>query len=617
MKINLINDIDLNLSPAYQVLVNRGIPESKIRDFLNTSDEVINSYMLLDNIEDAAKTLLYHVNKLSNILIQVDSDVDGFTSAATLYNWIKGNFPEANLHYQVHDEKTHGLHITEDILANKYELIIVPDAGSNEYEKHKRVHDLGIKLIILDHHETEYYSEDACVVNNQMSENYPNKAMSGVGVVWQFCRALDHINPFVQTTVADDYLDLVALGLIADMMDTRELETKRLIEKGIDAMKDSFSPGGNSFLSAFIQKQAYSLKNTVTPIGLAWYIAPFINSVVRVGTPEERLLTFEAMLQENAKISIPSTKRGGKGQTETVIEQAIRTLTNVKNRQKKQTDELFEKYESKITDDYLNENSIILLEIDNKTNPNLKGLVANKIASKYQRPTFILSSYTETSVNLVLKETVVENDEGGQDLREELVEVKKTETYFTGSARNIDTNILPDFKGFITETGLAEYAEGHASALGVKFTKDNLEQFLELATNSLDFTTSYTEYNVDFIFDMNELRPGAILDVASLKDYWGKGIEESIIAIKNVKVTEDMKTLMSRDKNPTLKLIINEVEVIKFRCSEEEFDAIAPNQYTTSIMDIVGKCSINEWNGNITAQILIEDYEIIQNIVEF
>ena len=85
--------------------------------------------------------------------------------------------------------------------------------------------------------------------------------------------------------------------------------------------------------------QAYSLKNTVTPTGLAWFIAPFINAVVRVGSPEERLLTFEAMLQENEKKIVPSTKRGCKGQEETLVEQAIRTLTNVKNRQKNQTDE--------------------------------------------------------------------------------------------------------------------------------------------------------------------------------------------------------------------------------------------------------------------------------------
>jgi single-stranded DNA-specific DHH superfamily exonuclease len=88
---------------------------------------------------------------------------------------------------------------------------------------------------------------------------------------------------------------------------------------------------------------------------------------------------------------VPSTKRGCKGQEETLVEQAIRTLTNVKNRQKKQTDELLARHESKITTEYLANNSIITIIIEGDINPNLKGLVANKISAKYLRTTLVLS----------------------------------------------------------------------------------------------------------------------------------------------------------------------------------------------------------------------------------
>lgn len=601
MKINLINDIDYNLTPSQQILFNRGIPVDKIHAFLNTTDEVINDYKLLDNIKVAAEVLLAHLTDNDEILIQVDSDVDGYTSSAVMYNWIKGNFPQAKISYQVHDEKTHGLNITEDILNGKYQLIIVPDAGSNEYEKHRQLFQLGINVIILDHHDAEYASEHAYVVNNQLSEDYPNKALSGVGVTWQFCRALDNYNTLVQKTFADDYLDLVALGLIADMMDTRELETKRLIEKGIEAMKDSFAPG-NSFLKMFIEKQSFSLKGTVTQTGLAWFIAPFINSVVRVGTPEERLLTFEAMLEENSRKLIPSTKRGCKGQEETVIEQAIRTLTNVKSRQKKQTDDLFAIHEGCITDEYLDNNSVIVLNIGQGINPNLKGLVANKISAKYERPAFIVSTYKD-------KEEII--DENGET---KVIE----KTYVSGSARNIDTPILKDFKGFIHDSGMAEMAEGHASAFGVRFKEEKFQEFLDYATASLDFKTSHTEYNVDFIFDGTELQGAAILDIAFLTPYYGQGIKESFIAIKNLRITDEMKVLMSRDKNPTLKLMLNDnIEIIKFRCSEEEFASIAPNKYTATIINLVGKCTENVWGGEVKPQILVEEYEIVSHIVAF
>ena len=210
------------------------------------------------------------------------------------------------------------------------------------------------------------------------------------------------------------------------MMDLRELETKRLIEKGLDSMRKRLKYN-NSFLTAMIDKQSFSLKGEVTPIGIAFYIAPFINAVVRVGTPEERLLTFEAMLEENAYKLIPSTKRGHKGEEETLIEQAVRTLTNVKNRQKKHRDEAFENFESNITDEYLTNNSVILINTEEAISSNLNGLVANQIMAKYQRPTLVLAYH---------------------------------DGYYSGSARNFDSNVLPDFKGFINDSGLSEYAEG-------------------------------------------------------------------------------------------------------------------------------------------------------------
>ena len=70
-------------------------------------------------------------------------------------------------------------------------LVIVPDASSNEYDTHKRREE-GIDIIILDHHEADYTSPYAVVVNNQLCD-YPNKNLSGVGVVYKFCQYLDNL----------------------------------------------------------------------------------------------------------------------------------------------------------------------------------------------------------------------------------------------------------------------------------------------------------------------------------------------------------------------------------------------------------------------------------------
>lgn len=599
MQLNLLKEPNENLSLVEMILTNRGIPLENVHKFLQTDDSVIHDYKLLDNIEKAGLVLLSHIAKGNKILIQVDCDVDGYTSAAIMYNYLKSNFENINLSYQVHSDKFHGLVITEEILNKEYQLIIVPDAGSNEYETHNQLKDLDIDLIILDHHETEIESKDAIVVNNCLSQRYPNKSISGAGIVWQFCRCLDQLNPLVQFTSADDYLDLVALGLVADMMDLKSLETKRLIEKGISMINEK-NEKCNSFLAAFVNKQSYSLKNEVTPIGLAFYIAPYINSVVRVGTTEERELTFEAMIEENAKKIVPSTKRGHKGEDEFLIEQTLRTLTNVKNRQKKQTDEALANFEGMITQEYLDQNSIIIIPTDGSLNSQLNGLIANKITPKYQRPTLVLAKSIQTIVEEI----------DGEEVTKEIV-------YFTGSGRGLDTNEMEDFKGFIKNSNLAEYAEGHAQAFGTRFTEENLNKFIQYCNEHLNYKTSYKEYNVDFIFDANELNDTDILEIASLNKFWGKGIEEALIAIKNVRVTSDNKVLMSKDKNPTLKISINGVDCLKFHSSEEEFDALAPNNYTTTLIDIVGKCSKNEWNGNTKGQVFIEEYEFKQNIMNF
>ena len=88
----------------------------------------------------------------------------------------------------------------------------MPDAGSNEYEKHKELKDLNIDCLVLDHHDAPYESEFALVVNNQLSERYENKDLSGVGIVWQLCRAMDHFSIEESNRPADSYLDLVAVG---------------------------------------------------------------------------------------------------------------------------------------------------------------------------------------------------------------------------------------------------------------------------------------------------------------------------------------------------------------------------------------------------------------------
>ena len=162
----------------------------------------------------------------------------------------------------------------EYVARHNFALVVLPDAGSNDYEQHLELINNNIEIIILDHHEAAITSPNAIVINNQLC-NYPNKELSGAGVTWQFCRYLDSI---LDKNIANNYLDLVALGNMADMMSLKSIETKHLILKGF---KDENLK--NPFIYGMAQKNSFSLGNHITPMGAAFYIAPFVNAMVRSG----------------------------------------------------------------------------------------------------------------------------------------------------------------------------------------------------------------------------------------------------------------------------------------------------------------------------------------------
>ena len=319
-------------------------------------------------------------------IVIVDSDCDGFTSSAVLINYLHDVFPqwvENKLDYVLHSGKQHGLndHI-DHLLTENYSLVLVPDAGSNDVEECKKLKEKNIEVIILDHHICDLDNPYAYVINNQLS-NYPNKELSGVGVTWQFCRYLDLL---LNKNCTDQYLDLVALGNDADMMSMTSIETKHLINKGLKQVQ-------NPFIAYMHEKNKFSLGENLTPIGVAFYIAPFVNAIVRSGTLEEKTLVFNSMLKFLAFKEIPSTKRGHLlGEKEKLVEQAVRVATNVKARQTKAQDAGMAKIEQMIEDQDLLLHKVLLFLLEpDEIDKNIAGLIANKIMAKYQRPVCILT----------------------------------------------------------------------------------------------------------------------------------------------------------------------------------------------------------------------------------
>lgn len=561
-------------TPVEQVLVNRGIPYDQINHYLNTTDNDILDPRLIPHLDEGAKMLIKHISQNDKVLIQVDSDCDGYTSAALLMNYLYCLFPSFvnnNISYRVHMGKQHG--IIPDTIPEDVKLVIAPDSSSNDYEAHEYLNLSGVDVLVIDHHEADHISKYACIINNQLCD-YPTKSLSGVAMVWKFCCYIDML---LKTDHAQKFLDLVALGLVADMMDVRDFETRRLIDKGLQQIRNPYFRGA-------IDKDQFHFTNEITPIGVAFYIAPLINATTRVGTQEEKLMLFESMLDFRGYELVPSTKRGCKGQAETRVEQACRNCTNIKSRQTKIRDNSLERIEQIIVNQNLLSNKILIVQLDDLiTDRNLTGLIANQLMSEYQRPVLILNK--------------IENEDG-------------TITW-EGSGRGYDKSRLKDFRGFLENNKYVMYAEGHANAFGIGIKDEDISAFIASTNSALDGFDFTPIYNVDFIYKSDELTPDEVIDIAGMKSLWGQGVEEAEIAVEGIKVHKDNIRILSPDKNPTLKIMLpNGINFMKFRSSEEEYDKLYSELGYVTI-NIVGECERNIWNNKISPQVMIKDYEIV------
>ncbi|MBR6516746.1 MAG: hypothetical protein IKT40_07785 [Bacilli bacterium] len=576
MKYQLLNEIMDFDNPNEFVMKNRNIND--FEHYLNTTDEDVFSPLALMNMVEGAKMLIRNISMNKKTLVIVDSDNDGYTASALLINYLHRLFPsfvENNLTYVLHEEKVHG--ISDIIIDNEIEFLIVPDAGSSEFDLHQLLGEKGIETLILDHHELsedyEKRSPYAVIINNQLGD-YPNKHISGAGVTYKLC---EYIDSLLGVDIAKDFQDLAAVGICGDMMDIRPYETRHMIKTGFDNFK-------NPFLTAIANKNSFVMKDTISPFTVSFYIVPFINAITRVGTMEEKKILFRSMLETDAYLKVPSTKRGHKpGDTEMVIEQCLRVCTNVKNRQDKLVSELQEKIENFIEAHNLLDNKILIVLLE-KGEKGLNGLVANKLMAKYKKPTLIL----------------IHN---------------KKEGIYSGSARGVNGSEMEDFKAFCLSTGFPEMCQGHPNAFGFAISESKLEEFIEYTNKLLENYTFEPVYKVDYIINSWDASFNKnILKLATMKNIWGQDLPEPFIAIEHIKVNSNNLTMM---KSNTVKITLkdNVLNFIKFKMSQEEYDKLLQEIGEGYIeLSIVGTCEANEWNGNINPQIIIKDYEITRKV---
>lgn len=553
-----IKDIDGFLTPTSELLQDPSFLEGDIESIVD----------YLDNLDPVA---------IGKVLIVVDSDMDGQCSATIFYQVMKEYYPDLEMEFAIHEGKQHGLeNIVERYFLDEYNLVVLPDAGSNDGKYFKEYPST--QFIIFDHHDlNEGYEitktcENVLIVNPQLS-SYINKDLCGTGVTWQVMRALE-LQKKSEKPLTKNMIDLVAVATISDMMDVTSPENRFLIDTGLTNIR-------NIFLKTLVDKQSYSLgEGPLTGQGVAFYIAPLINAMCRVGTMDEKERMILAFSDGNRMV--PSNKRGAKGELEKLAVESARECTNARARQKRTQEKMAVLIDQEIQAKGLLDNKILIVPMDEKFDgipSEINGVTAQKVSVKHKRPTLLLR-------------------ENGEKLK--------------GSGRSSDTfdlNGSLGLKDFLENSKYFDFVAGHMNAFGAGIQRKNLQKFHDFANSELkDVDFSNDVWEVDYLFNNYtfDLSKDFIYEIHEREDLWGQGNPVPLFGYVDIPVYEDEIQIMGKTKN-TVKIVKNNVSFMFFRLGESEVNELSSAPF---IINLVGKANMNYWGGNVTSQIFVESYEI-------
>ena len=580
-----IHKCEFNKEDDYleRILNQAGVED--IYEFLHVNKSHTHDPFLLRNMKEGIHLL--HDKLGGTIFIKRDSDVDGFTSAAYTKGFINDISPNTKVICGGSYQKEHGL-VINDIkdYDNELSLIIVPDAGSGKesVEVYKEIREkYNIPILVIDHHGICNDVLDYATVINCTDGYYPNDTLSGVGVVHKFCLAYAQ-EYGINEEVCDYYLDLVALGMIADSMDMRNLETRYYALEGLKEENIH-----NLLIKELAIKNEEEMKLGFTLNSVGWVIAPKMNGVIRYGKKDEQDDLFRALCGEKEDREY-QPRRKCKTDPKPPVEihslqkTMARVCANVKQRQDKDVRTFMDALDKEIVKQELDKNSVIIIDateiVDKKT---VTGLVANKLAEKYQRPIVILRSRDDET--------------------------------FGGSGRGYEKGMVNDFSNFLLDTGVFDIPGGHPNAFGVSIKKKDISKAIELCNKKLKLDDLVTIHEVDYEVKADNLTPKAVMKVAESYDIWGKGVPEPTFVVTDIEILAS-EIIGYGDNKGFIKFTYNGIDYIKKYCCKGEWEAmtlrdrnmLGENKKVLH-MTVIGNFVLNEWEGQKYPQVKIKYFE--------
>jgi single-stranded-DNA-specific exonuclease len=368
---------EFNIHPVTaQVLASRGFDDlEEIHDYLYAKLPLLLDPQLFPDMDKAVERVLYALNHKQNILVYGDNDVDGITAAALLTEFLQ--FIGVNVFYYVPNRNALKQSLLLDALdyalKNECKLLITVDCGITAANEIAQVVDKHVDVIITDHHEpTDKLPHCIATLNPKLlNSTYPNRDLTGVGVAFKLAHAITNALISRNEIAANKidlkrYLDLVALGTIADMGALKG-ENRILVRYGLRQLRKTRRIGLTKLFNVCDLKLG-----ELTPIDIASKVAPRLNSLGRIADPRKGV---ELLLIRDP-----------------ILAEALAKELDLNNSERQK----IERKDSEDIDEFIIKNpqilrhKAIILHSD-KWHPGIIPIITARIAKQYNRPTIVIA----------------------------------------------------------------------------------------------------------------------------------------------------------------------------------------------------------------------------------
>ncbi len=567
----------LNISEVTsQLLMNRGcLSISDAEAFLTKSEVMLHDPFLLDDMEKAALKIYEAVQNNEKIVVYGDYDVDGVTSVCTLLTYLKKLTD--NVSYYIPNRAGEGYGISTDIVRafakDGISMIITVDTGITAFNEAELCKELGVTLIVTDHHECHVNLPDAYAIVNPRKNNctYPFKELAGVGVVFKVICAIEkiHSGDDLYTSVkriCKEYIDLVAIGTVADVMPLKD-ENRLIVAEGLRKIEYTDRLGLISLIDAVsADSKKQSSPKKITSGYISYSVAPRINAAGRISSAGIAVELFLA----NEK---------------TRADALAQKLCEINRERQQEENEIAKSAREKLeADTGFKDSSVIVLE-DEHWHHGIIGIVSSRLTERFGKPSILISFDGSSS------------------------EGESPEDIGKGSGRSVKGMNLVDALRSCDD--LLEKYGGHELAAGLSIKRKNLPALRERLDEYAKRSFAGADITPGFEYDMEISSRYVTMDQVSelyLLEPFGVSNPQPIFVIRGLTVVDYCTVGAGKHTKFNVKCGKSTITVMCFRHIPEDYDI-----YPGDTVDILFSLDVNEFQGHKNLQFIAKDLRLSED----